>query len=836
MAYIDNIMIERHNLIRAFNILKEHRVIAVCAPAGYGKTVAVSQWLNRDARAKGMLSLDEYDNNLAGFCERFCAALVSCQPQNKTFSEIVSHKSFQSAPDEFTLRAISALSSRKRAVLAIDDLHLIDNAAIMQILLVIIKRLPKNFQIVLISRHDLPLALSELCIKGIAARVNAEQFLFDSDDIKALYTKRGSSITQEQARDIARNTRGWVMGINAFLLSGKESFDVAYKYLDDFIQANIWDKWDESTRYFMIHTAALRELTPELCEVMTGITNGDKFLKELVQKGAFITQIQDGVYRYHHLFHQFLRRMAEECGDKFLLPLWEKEGYWHMSNSDYFSAFNCFLRSKNHESIARCFGALVDIGDSDVVLAKIMPIAKHPEFIAAAKKYPFMLFMSAFCALAEGRAETMVSVMDEYYARHPEIAEKWPDTSYKIIYMFSFDFRVSLEQLSNVFGGVPATAATVNTSVIRWSVTMHMPMLHRAVRDYSELATFDTAESVRAQSVKTGWMIGEEEPLFHAALTAGLLYEQGQLEKAHEYATKAIAYIKSHYTAEKKFCAFSILICILDALGDTKAACRVLESVLAMIEEDKAYYLSHNANDFILRRKFAQGDTQAANDRIKTHKQTFEESTVWGIYSSLTSCRAFISAGEYSAAIVLLQKNLEIANAFNRTCDIIDAQILLAIACHKNKRGFQHRAIKHLEQAVITAYPYGYIQMFINEGAELYAIFFKLQKSIEQRKDRNVGHLSFIKMLYLKTDTGKSADLTKQKAIGNQKFTDRQKMIMHLLCQHKTQKDIAETLGIKQVTLRTHLNSIYAKLEVANALDAIKKISEVNLLELMNKA
>jgi len=831
MAYIGNIMLERHNLIRIFNILKEHRVITVCAPAGYGKTIAVSQWLSRDTRAKAILSLDEYDNSLAGFCERFCAALVSCQPQNQTFSEIVSHKSFQSAPDEFTLRAISALSSRKRAVLAIDDLHLIDNSAVMQILLVIIKRLPKNFQIVLISRHDLSLALSELWIKGIAARVNAEQLLFDSDDIKALYTKRGNSITQEQAKDIARNTHGWAIGINAFLLSGKESFDVSHDYLDDFIQANIWDKWDEPTRHFMIHTATLRELTPALCEVMTGIANGDKFLKELVQKGAFITKTQDGVYRYHHLFQQFLRRMTKERGDEFLLPLWEKEGYWRMSHSDYFSAFNCFLRSKNHESIARCFGALVDIGDSDVILPNIMPIAKHPEFAAAAKKYPFMLFMLAFCALAEGRADDMVVIMDEYYARHPEIVEKWPDTSYKIIYMYSFDFRVSLEQLSNVFGEIPATAATVNTSVIRWSVTMHMPMLHRAVRDYSELAVSDTAESVREQLAKTGWMIGEEEPLFHAALTAGLLYEQGQLAKAYEYATKAMACIKSHYTAEKKLCSFYILICILDALGNTEEAGKILESALAMIEKDKAYYLIQNSNAFIMRRKFAQGDTEAANDWIETHKQISDEPTVWNIYISLTSCRAFMSVGEYSAAIVLLRKVLEIANTFNRTQDIIEIQILLAIACHKNKRGFQNEAIKHLEQAVITAYPYGYIQMFINEGAELYAIFFKLQKSIEQLKDRNEAQLSFIKMLCLKTNTGQSADLTEQKAIGLQKFTDRQKTIMCLLCQHITQKDIAETLGIKQATLRTHLNSIYAKLEVANALDAIKKINEMNLLE-----
>jgi len=358
-----------------------------------------------------------------------------------------------------------------------------------------------------------------------------------------------------------------------------------------------------------------------------------------------------------------------------------------------------------------------------------------------------------------------------------------------------------------------------------------MPMLHRAVRDYSELATSDTAESVRVQIAKTGWMIGEEEPLFHAALTAGLLYEQGQLEKAHEYATKAIAYIKIYYTSEKKLCASSILVCILDALGDTKESNKVLESALAMIEKDKAYYLSHNANAFIMRRKFAQGDTQAANDWIETHKQISEEPTVWSIYISLTSCRAFITFGEYSAAIVLLRKVLEIANVFNRTQDVIEIRILLAIACWKKKRNFQNEALEHLEVACRTAYPYGYVQMFLNEGTALSGMLYKLQKRVEQCEDEDKKHLGFIKMLYLQTNDVPDTEKVQEKAEKSIKFTDKQKIVMHMICEGKTQREIAEALGIKESTLRYHRESLYSKLKVTNMQDAVKKINALRLLE-----
>ena len=824
-------MLKRRSLIRLLDEYKNYRVITICAPAGCGKTVTISQWLSENTRANAIFSLDEYDNNLVSFCERFCASLLACQPKNKTFENILSHPSFQSAPDQFALRAVSALSSRKQTVFVLDDLHIINDKGILNLLAVFVKRLPKNFQVVLISRHEIPAEFSELWLSGHAARIGVEQLLFSNEEIKTLYNKRGNPITQEQVKEINHQTQGWAIGINACLLAGKESFDISLDYLDNFIETNIWRKWDEATREFMLRTAFLRELTPDLCMHMTCMDDCDNFLKVLVQKGAFILQVKKGTYHYHHLFQQFLRRMTEKCGDEFLLPLFEKEGYWHMSQSDYFNAFNCFLRSKSHESIARCFGALVDIGDSDIILPKIMSIAEHPEFVVAAKKYPFMLFMLAFCALAESRANDMVSIMDEYYTRHPEIVEKWPATSYKIIYMFNFDFRVSLEQLSNVFGEVPSTASAVNTSVIRWSATMHMPMLHRAIRDYSELSTSDTTESVRAQIAKTGWMIGEEEPLFHATLTAGLLYEQGQLEKAHEYATNAVACIKNHYTAEKKFCAFSILICVLDALGDTKEADTVLQSALAMIERDKAYYLIQNSNAFIMRRKFAKGDIEAANNWIETHKQISEEPNVWSIYISITSCKAFILVEEYSAAIVLLRKILEIANAFNRIQDVIDIRIMLSIACWKKERKFQSEALEHLEAACLTAYSYGYVQMFINDSAELSGMLRKLQKRVEQREAEDRNHLSFINMLYLKTNNNSDVNPIQGKLEESIKFTDKQKIIMIMICEGKTQREIAQALGIKESTLRYHRESLYSKLKVTNMQDAVKKINTLQLLE-----
>ena len=847
MSDIHN-MIERRRLIRAFDKLKDYHIIAVSAPAGYGKTVAVMQWLNKDTRAKVIFSMDEYDNNLAGFCERFCAALQLCQPQNGTLADIISRASF-SAPDEFALRAVSALSGRKQAVLAIDDLHLIHNNEVLQLLLVLIKRLPKNFQVVLISRNDLPLGFSDLWIKGQVARIGPEQLLFTDKDIMDLYQKRGSEITYEQAEDISQQTQGWAMGINALLLSDDEASGNVYGYLDDFVQLNIWDKWDEATRDFMLRTAALRELIPSLCNAMTGMAYSDRFLKELVQKGAFITPLPTGTYRYHHLFQQFLLHKARERGEVFMQSLLETEGYWHLSNKDFFNAIDCFIRCKNHDGIAQCFDLLEHADYEDFAMERLLSILKYAEVQDTAKNHPHLLYLFSYCALIEGRVDDMVFLMDEYYMRNPEIIANNPARVFDIHYMHMMDFRIPLSQ---VFRQMKMLDGKLNGAVPKWNVCMHMLLPHRGIRDFSEMAIGDAVENINAN----GWLYAENISLLNENIITGLLYEQGHLTQAYKHALMANAIITDKMVTDIKTCTMLALVMVLDASGELDEANAVLQSMSLMIENDKRHTFprlkslmpnnemsdkwTHTAsaskildtekyhiNVFIARRKIASGDIKAAEEWLNAN--TFDSLTLWGIYAGFTTCRAFIATGKYDRAIVLLNKILILASQCNRPLDILEARILLSVAYWKKKHRFQKDAIAYLESAVLVAYPYGYVQMFVNDGAELAGMLHKLINRVKQQNKADDKLLSFTKMLYLKTRD--KAKLNDAKIENTAKYTDKQMAVINLLCQGKTYKEMAEALGVKQTTLRSHLEAIYNKLDVTNMADAITKINEMGLLE-----
>ncbi|MCL1877516.1 MAG: LuxR C-terminal-related transcriptional regulator [Defluviitaleaceae bacterium] len=808
----DNILLKRQNLIRIFDELKDSRVIVVCAPAGYGKTVAVSQWLSKSTRAKAIFSLDEYDNNLAGFCERFCVALRSCQPQNKTLGEIISHKAFQSSPVDFTLRAVAALSGRKQAVLVIDDLHLLTDDSVLTLLQVLIKRLPKNFQIIFISRHELSPEFSDLWLKEQIAVVDIQQLHFSDEEVKALYNKRGKLLTKQQAKDINNHTHGWAIGINASFMSDGESFQKTYDYMDNFVKKNIWEKWSETTREFMLHTVKLRELTPDICDAMTGISDSDKFLKELVQKGAFIAQTQKGVYRYHHLFQQFLLSVAEERGEDFLMSLDNTEGHWHLSQMDFYSAADCFIRSKNHDGIAKCFDLLGSLASNDYAIERLFPILKHPEIIAVAKKHPHLLYAMTFCAFAEERADDMISYLDEYYARYPDISAKNPEHAHNIFYMQFCDFRRPLSQTISEME--PQHGETKHMP------TLHLPMLHRSLVDFSEWAVGNVEENVEIMRERAGWLFGEERDVMFDTMLAGLLYEQGHIERAHEYALRANAEIKNHFPADIKLCAMAILVCTLDVAGEANEAERLIKSMSQIIEEAKAYHLNYSFRALIARRNL----NKTSEEWLETYLANPVSSVKGTIV--LTTCAAYIAENRYDSAIILLTKTLDIVSVFNRTADIIETHILLAIAYWKKKGRFQGNALEHLYSAVSLARPYGFVQMFVNSGAEINGMLYKLQKRAEQQKGDNTD---FIRRLYLKIQSVPGFELQyDDKPI---KFTDRQTTVMRLLCQGKTHKEIASILDIKTPSVSTHVKLIYNKLDVANVSDAVKKMVAMGLAD-----
>ena len=826
-------LIIRHKVNDLFAELSHSKAIYVSAPGGYGKTLAVKQWMNKNHRTSAIISLDVCDNNPVLFCERFCMVLRSCQPNNMAFTGIISHPAFACAPDEFTIKAIAALSNKKRSILAVDDLHVINNNEIIKLLLLFLKRLPENIQIIIISRNDLPPGFSELWLKGQLAFVSTDDLLFDRDEIMRLYKKKGSVLAPTQADEIYRFTGGWAIGINALLLSGNRPSEGTLDYLDDFISSNVWKRWDDKTRDFMINTAAANELHPALCEKLTGEPNSEEVLKELIHKGSFIYQTENGVCQYHHLFRDFLQKKLAEKGEKYLQDLLFIEGEWYLSKHDIFNAANCFVRAKNHDGIAKCFSQPEFIDRKDLLISIMGPIIKDPEVLLAAEgDHPFLYYAMSWLAFIEGRIDDAMSYMDSYYSGHSGIIKSIPSFSYNIYFLYLLDIRISFKDLAGKISALPKNP-DINVNGIKGLMIVNLFLLHRATIDFSELATDDTPESVSLLLKKQiGRLFGPQAKQIADCITALLLYEQGYPEKAYTYAIAAISGISEIDIPELKLAIMSALVHIMDALGQQKDAGNMIEHIKTIMEQNKLYYLNTDFSAVFTRRQLADGSMDAAKHWLEKYRSSpLNDIGLYNVYLAFTTCRAYIVNGNYDCAILLLQKTLDFAKAYERPLDIIEACILLAIAYWKKKRTFQKNAMIFLENAVSLAYKYGYIQIFVNDGAELLSMLQRLKKRTEQIGEYSgKPSASFVKMLHLRALEHRNSGLTSAHTEPVMKYTDKQKAVMNLLCVGKSYNEIAEEVGVKRTTLRSHIALIYKKLGVTNGIDAVKKIKALNLL------
>lgn len=837
MAVKNKGIIIRQNLKRIYEEISDARIIYVCAPAGYGKTVAVRQWFEQNGYESAFVSLDEFDNDSAHFCRRFCAALCECQPKNAALHKITAHPSFDSTPEEFALRTLTALSGDKHIHLVIDDLHFVDNERVLRLLLGFLKRLPENFQIVLISRNELPPEFAYLWLKGHLARITADDLRFSRDEIILLYKESKHFITPKKADEILSFTDGWAIGIGALLLSGNATGSpegASIEYLEEFIKTHIWLRWDEETREFLLKTSVVKELTPTLCAALTDIVDSEKLLDKLVKQNAFISRTGNGVYRYHNLFHNCLLHMLEERGGEYVRALQSRVGYWYLGERDFYSAIEFFIKCENCEGIVKCLEFLSGSSREFAFVEKLISVAGSPLIREAAEKYPYIYALLVWMSFNNGRASDMAYYADQYYKNQTKIIRKDTRFASASILILLIDFRNSLKDLKKSVLKIFMLAIKMKLSDVEADlgiINQNMPLMHRGTRDCSESVLGNAETNIAVLKKMLGGLLGGYGVMLMECLIAGLLCEQAQLERALGHALTANAKIEPHFSAESKFIAMATHIYILDALEQNEQADKIIQKIDGMIEEENAYYLSCNFNALKIRRKLIKGDMKAADDWLDEYGKSLHDILdFYKLYGHITTCRAYITKGDYDSAIILSKKILTLAESYNRPLDIIEAQILLSISYWKKKRGFQNEAMSYLEQAVSLAYKYEFIQLFINEGVELSGMMRRLQKSVEQRKTDAAVSSDFIKMLYLKTLEYQKDGLTSGQPVTTEKYTDKQLTVMRLLCDGKSYRGIAEIMGIKLPTLRSHIALIYKKLDVTSETDAVIKIKTLGIL------
>jgi LuxR family maltose regulon positive regulatory protein len=814
----------------------EKRVIYIHAPAGFGKTVSSTLWLtHRESKTnakRAWVHLDEYDNKTSEFYRRFVSALVCFEPDNFALCELANHPLFHTAAIEFTLQALGLIKeTNNECILVLDDLHIITNPEVLNVLPVMIKRLPDNFTVMLLSRTAPGDYFSEMVVKDELGLINAEHLQLTGNEIKLLFEENGRTLTPKQANDILHSTGGWVMGARALLLSDEKTYNVKLsgRYLERFIRTHVWERWDEQVKFFMSYVSVAEELTPELCDTLIGgkmKISSAGMLARLAHENAFLRETENKAYRFHDLFREFLLHTLKEHGEKTAAKQYERTGDFFYRKKDYFRAVEYYMRGVNIDGAAKAFYHMYDYNSSYTSIEDTLYTIHTALNDAIVEKHPFLLEVQAWAAFVEGRAAQFETYLDKYKKLSPKIIVSHPRSALIRLLLKGLDYRSHLIDVIKSWRFIPFKGSIKAPTP---SVSQNLPYFHRSFRDFSD-CFIEMDKNMPMLKKTIGIIFDDEYNVMEECLYAGYYYETGSFGPAYEHALAAVTKISQNCSPEIRFCAKMILASVLYADRQITDAEKIIADIKTMIENSKAYYLNHNLKAFECRVKLNNGDKTAAKEWLDKHDENPSgDVALYKLYRHFTSVRAHIVLGNYTRAILILQKLLHLSQRYNRPLDTVEALLLLTISHRKMERNGASAGIKYLEQAITLAHKYNYTQIFANEGAELSNILYKMQNRAVQKKYINALPGGFVKTLHIAAFAASkhSKGLTGGRMSGIPTFTAKQKEVMRLLCEGFSRNEIAESLGLKPYTVKSHLELIYKKLDAANSVDAVIKINSL---------
>ncbi|HEV7204258.1 MAG TPA: LuxR C-terminal-related transcriptional regulator [Jatrophihabitans sp.] len=317
----------------------------VSAPAGFGKTTLVAEWLARGSSPLAWVSLDERDNDPALFWTYLTAAIQSAaNGVGATARQLLS----SDAPVDVALPALlNDLTELPAGItLVLDDYHLIESSDIHEAMAFLLEHLPPNLHVVLATRADPPLPLARMRAQGRLAEVRAADLRFTAAET-ATYLNEPMALGLDEAQltTLTGRTEGWIAALQlaALSLRGLDDADTFIaefagddRYVFDYLAEEVLTRQPAAVRDFLLRTSVLERLTGPLCDAVTGRADGRATLVELERANLFLVPLdaRREWYRYHHLFADVLRAHLREDRPAELTGLHTRASAWFEAAGD----------------------------------------------------------------------------------------------------------------------------------------------------------------------------------------------------------------------------------------------------------------------------------------------------------------------------------------------------------------------------------------------------------------------------------------------------------------------------------------------------------------------
>ena len=326
-------------------------VILISAPAGFGKTTLISEWMTAFTPAcsagvkAAWLSLDEGDSDPTRFLTYLIAALQTIAA-NIGDGLLNALQSPQPLSTESILTAllneIAAVS--EDFILVLDDYHVVEAQVVDRMLTFLVEHLPPHMQLVIVSREDPPLPLARLRVRGQLTELRAADLRFTpAEAAEFLNRVMGLNLSAENIAALENRTEGWIAGLQLAAISMQGRSDVAsfigsftgsHRFVLDYLVEEVIQHQPEQVRGFLLQTVILDRMCAVLCNAVTGREDSKELLDVLERGNLFLISLDDQRqwYRYHHLFADVLRAHLMEAQPERVTSLHSRASVWYERN------------------------------------------------------------------------------------------------------------------------------------------------------------------------------------------------------------------------------------------------------------------------------------------------------------------------------------------------------------------------------------------------------------------------------------------------------------------------------------------------------------------------
>lgn len=856
-------------------LCKRHKLTLISAPAGYGKTTLIAEWIAMPPPALPLhkiawLTLDEADNEPTRFLRYWLAALRRVDDALGQNVQYLLGMGQIPTPAAILSELINDLAALPYAlVLVMDDYHVIATPAIHKLIEFLLDHQPPNLHLIVSTRQDPPFALAQLRVRATVTEIRADDLRFTIKEAMQFFAHTMKLVVDAAAvRLLEARTEGWIAGLQLAALSLQGEHEVTafahqfggtHRYVIDYLVEQVLQKQHRHIRAFLVRTSILDRMCAALCEALAPDDSNPgaaaAYLNYLEQANLFLIPLdhERRWYRYHQLFADSLRAELDTA----------EQARLHRRAAQWFAAQDLMGEAIEHAYRARDFALAAQLIEhyGPVILRRgevatlvewlsLLPqeiLQANPKLITS-KAYTLFFTGQTAAALALIEATLGDDQLGDPVSRGRLLALRaWfpalaRDVKTDELARTALTLIEPDDALARSFALIPlGHAQRANGDLLGSTATFRlayrlshqadfplalMGVLYNLAFNLHELGRrregLALCEGALARFVDAR---GKPLPLVGIVYVplAVLHYAANELALAREYAQKGLELSRQSISGmilggDAEY----ILAQVHLIYGDTAAALTLLRTTQAVARREGMLHAADNLWVSEVDLALRMGEIAPALYWAKALGFTPEGigMATSGKYP-LIYARLLLAQGQWRDAQVVLTRFAEHARTHSRHLWSIMAAILLAQLARE--RGDLAAAIEHLAQAVQLAAPENYCRLLLDHAQPLADLLPRVRQVDPHFVDQLIADLGVSTPMTPRAHCAQEQSLVEP-------LSDREIEILRLIGTGLSNQEIAHRLVITVGTTKWHLNHIYAKLGVKGRTSAIARAQALKLL------